>query len=266
MIVDRIVKTNDQPSSIYLQQRLKSDSPEIKACVFDVVLQHVVALMKNRFGNFLVQCCLEHGTQQQIRILGGCIRGHVVSLSCDRFGCHVMQKAIDRIDEDIKISLIFELFASIPETFTHRFACHVWQRIFETRWRSEPPPAIMGYVHAAVAGYWISVANDENGSLVVQCIFENCSEADRAPIVAEIFEHTAEIAKGQWGNWVIQHILEHGSASQRSHILEVITQNMYALSIDQFASKVVEKCIKMASRREAYTLIETILAPQANDN
>ncbi|KAL2916048.1 hypothetical protein HK105_204472 [Polyrhizophydium stewartii] len=264
ILVEKIVKTNDQPSSIYLQQRLKTDPPEIKARIFEAVLQHVIMLMKNRFGNFLVQCCLDCCTPQQIHVLGNCMRGQVISLSCDRFGCHVMQKAIDRVDEEVKLALVSELLKSIPETFTHRFACHVWQRVLETRWTCEPPN-VMLYVQAALAGHWAMVANDENGSLVVQCIFENCSEEESLPIVAEIFEHTADIAKGQWGNWVIQHIIEHGTQQQRAHILEVVSQNIFALSIDQFASKVVEKCIKMASKRDAHALIEKIIAPQVSE-
>ena len=93
--VDKIVKTNDQPCSIYLQQRLKNEqSEEIKALIFDSIMAQVLPLMKNRFGNFLVQCCLECGTLEQFNSLCMKMKGHVVHLSSDRFGCHVMQKVI----------------------------------------------------------------------------------------------------------------------------------------------------------------------------
>ncbi|KAL5039576.1 meiotic PUF protein 1 [Batrachochytrium dendrobatidis] len=264
ILVEKIIKTNDQPSSIYLQQRLKTDTMENKALIFDAVLEYVIPLVKNRFGNFLVQCCLDYCTCQQIWALANCMHGQVITLSCDRFGCHVMQKVIDKVDKDIKILLISELYQSIVETFTHRFACHVWQRVFETSWTGKPPN-IMESVQSVLSGYWNSIANDENGSLVVQCIFDNCTEEETGPIISEIFKNTAELAKGQWGNWVIQHIVAHGSTLQRSHILEVVSQNIYQLSTDQFASKVVEKCIKLASKREAQALIDKILAPQPTE-
>jgi Pumilio-family RNA binding repeat len=91
-LVEKIVKTNDQPSSIFLQQRLRSETDSVKGMIFDAILPQILALIKNRFGNFLVQCCLECGTAQQIQILGQKMKGHVIQLSCDRFGCHVMQK------------------------------------------------------------------------------------------------------------------------------------------------------------------------------
>jgi hypothetical protein len=123
------------------------------------------------------------------------MQGHVLLLSCDRFGCHVMQKAIEKVGEEAKLNVIMELFKSIPETFTHRFACHVWQRIFEIKWE-KLKPNLMEKINTSVKGIWATIANDENGSLVVQCIFENCTDEERKPIIEEVFKCTAAISKG----------------------------------------------------------------------
>jgi hypothetical protein len=96
--VEKIVKTNDQPCSIFLQQRLRAENAEVRALIFDAVMVHVLSLMKNRFGNFLVQCCLECASEEQAQMLCQKMKGHVVQLSCDRFGCHVMQKVIINVD------------------------------------------------------------------------------------------------------------------------------------------------------------------------
>jgi hypothetical protein len=93
-LIDKIVKTNDQPSSIYLQQRIKVESPEVKGFIFEAILAQLLPLIKNRFGNFLVQCCLDYGSEDQFNTLCQKMKGHVVQLSCDRFGCHVMQKVL----------------------------------------------------------------------------------------------------------------------------------------------------------------------------
>ena len=197
-MIDKIVKTNDQPASIYLQQRLKTETDAIKGIICDLMLAQIIPLIKNRFGNFLVQCLLENGSAQQIKMMGQKIRGHFYQLSCDRFGCHVMQKAIEKMDETTKLILIQELYKSIHETITHRFSCHVWQRIFEIKWTVETPD-IMEHVHQAINGNWAEIANDENGSLVVQCIFEHCPLEDKLPIIADVFQCTLDIAKGKLG-------------------------------------------------------------------
>ncbi|KAF9415754.1 hypothetical protein BGZ94_010408, partial [Podila epigama] len=178
MCVDRILQATDQQASIHLQQKLKTSSTDQKAAIIDAILVHAYALMSNRFGNFLIQRCFEFGTPQQIDALAGAMRGNILALACDPFGCHVVQKALDNVDEGCKARIVTEMFRRIPETIVHRYACHVWQKVFEIRW-TEAPPAVMTYVNNAVGGKWASVAVDETGSLVVQNIFENCAEHDK---------------------------------------------------------------------------------------
>jgi hypothetical protein len=90
-LIDKIIKTNDQPCSIFLQQRLRLD-PSSRVYIFQGVQNSLLQLTKNRFGNFLVQCCFEYANQEQLSNLVAKMKGHVVTLGCDRFGCHVMQK------------------------------------------------------------------------------------------------------------------------------------------------------------------------------
>lgn len=61
-LVDKIVKTNDQPASLLLQKKISGSSLEVKDMLFNVALPHGMNLMKNRFGNFLMQKILELGT------------------------------------------------------------------------------------------------------------------------------------------------------------------------------------------------------------
>lgn len=141
--------------------------------------------MVNRFGNFLVQRCFEHGTPEQVIKIAEAIRGNTLNLSMDPFGCHVVQKAFDSVPENYKAIMVHELLRRIPETVIHRYACHVWQKLFELRW-TESPPQIMKYVNEALRGMWHEVALGETGSLVVQNIFENCLEEDKVNFLFRI--------------------------------------------------------------------------------
>jgi len=177
-IVDKIVCNNDQQASIFLQQKLKVRTPEQKYEIVEAIVAQAYPLMVNRFGNFLVQRCFEHGTPEQVIKIAEAIRGNTLNLSMDPFGCHVVQKAFDSVPEDYKAIMVHELLRRIPETVIHRYACHVWQKLFELRW-TESPPQIMRYVNEALRGMWHEVALGETGSLVVQNIFENCLEEDK---------------------------------------------------------------------------------------
>ena len=177
-IVDKIVCSNDQQASIFLQQKLKVSTPEQKFELIEAIIAQAYPLMINRFGNFLIQRCFEHGTHEQVIAIANAIRGNTLNLSMDAFGCHVVQKAFDVVPEDYKAIMVHELLRRIPETVIHRYACHVWQKLFELRWR-DSPPQIMKYVNEALRGMWHEVALGETGSLVVQNIFENCLEDDK---------------------------------------------------------------------------------------
>lgn len=54
----------------------------------------------------------------------------------------------------------------------------------------------MGYVNDTMHGYWVGIAHDENGSLVLQCILENCSQDQKVPLLNEIMGDIYSIAKG----------------------------------------------------------------------
>jgi endo-1,4-beta-mannosidase len=152
---------------------------EQKESIFQSILNQAYELMKNRFGNFLVQKLFELGTKDQIDSLANCMKGRILELTCEPFGCHVVQKVLDHVDEAVKSDLVSELFFKIPDTITHKHACHVWQKVFGIRWSQNNSPPIIKHVHESLKGQWAHVALDETGSLLIQNIFENLSEEDK---------------------------------------------------------------------------------------
>lgn len=243
-IVDKIICSNDQQASIFLQQKLKVGTTEQKFEIVQTIIDQAYPLMINRFGNFLVQRCFEHGTPEQVISIAQAIRGNTLNLSMDAFGCHVIQKAFDSVPEEYKTIMVHELLRNIPDTVIHRYACHVWQKLFELRW-SDSPPQIMKYVNEALRGMWHEVALGETGSLVVQNIFENCVEEDKRPCINGVLGCIDVVAHGQFGNWCIQHICEHGDIQDRTRAIDHVIRFASEYSTDQYASKVVEKCLKI---------------------
>lgn len=262
-VVDKIVCNNDQQASIFLQQKLKLGTQEQKFEIVQSIIAQALSLMTNRFGNFLVQRCFEHGTPEQIEAIAKAICGNTLNLSMDPFGCHVVQKALDCVPEAYKAIMVHELLRRIPDTVIHRYACHVWQKLFELRW-SDSPPQIMKYVNEALRGMWHEVALGETGSLVVQNIFENCLEEDKRPCINEVLSSIDIIAHGQFGNWCIQHICEHGAVPDRTRAIDHILRFATEYSTDQYASKVIEKCLKIGSNEFLDKYLERVCQSRAD--
>jgi hypothetical protein len=260
-LVEKIIHGNDQQASILMQQKIKTVDRIEKVRMCDAIVHNCEALMTNRFGNFLVQRVLEHGTVDQISYVAASISGRVVPLSMDAFGCHVVQKAFDTVSEEFKIRMVQELLCAIPETVKHRYACHVWQKLFELRWTVDPPQ-IMNYVNESLASQWWDVAMGETGSLVVQNIFENCNDEDKRPCIEEVLAKIDVISKGQYGNWCIQHVCEHGAEPDRTRAVNHILAHASEYSMDQFASKVVEKCLKIGGGDFLEPYLSRVCSPQ----
>ncbi|PSK45159.1 hypothetical protein B9Z65_2299 [Elsinoe australis] len=259
MIVDKIICGNDQQASLFLQQKIKTGGTEQKQAIIQIIISQGKHLMLNRFGNFLIQRCMEHGTPANILDIAERICGHTVELSMDAFGCHVVQKAFDYAPEKQKRLMINDLLMCVKDTIIHRYACHVWQKLFELRWEGTRPE-IMKFVNADLQNMWHEVALGETGSLVVQNIFENCTEEEKRPCIDEVLRNISVIATGQFGNWCIQHICEHGSPSDQAHAINHILMFASRYSTDQFASKVVEKCLKVCGNEFLDRYLEKICA------
>lgn len=245
--MNRIVDDNDQQASIFLQQKLKLSNIEMRNLIISSISEKAFDLMINRFGNFLIQRCLEYSSKSQVKLLTQAIIGNVYMLSMDPFGCHVIQKVLDCVDEEMKLLIVGELLENVRETMVHRYACHVWQKLFELRWNGAPPP-FMKRVNSELKGMWDQVAVEETGSLVVQNIFENCTEEDKRLCILEVIEKIDHIIRGQWGNWVIQHMIECAAEPYREQVISIIIEKSHIFSTDQYASKVVEKLLKMGNK------------------
>jgi mRNA-binding protein PUF3 len=84
--------SGDQHGSRFIQQKLETANSDEKARVFVELIPEASALMKDVFGNYVIQKFFEHGDQSQKRELAGKMKGQVLELSMGMYGCRVVQK------------------------------------------------------------------------------------------------------------------------------------------------------------------------------
>jgi len=84
--------SGDQHGSRFIQQKLETANSDEKDRVFKELHKDSLQLMLDVFGNYVIQKFFEHGDQNQKRILANCMKGRVVELSLQMYGCRVVQK------------------------------------------------------------------------------------------------------------------------------------------------------------------------------
>ena len=82
--------------------------------MFAEIEPNAVQLMADVFGNYVIQKIFEHGDQFQKRALANKMKGQVMNLSQQTYGCRVIQKV--RSTLVVPLSLLLTLFYRLSNT------------------------------------------------------------------------------------------------------------------------------------------------------
>ncbi|KAJ4467202.1 armadillo-type protein [Lentinula edodes] len=263
--VSRIIKSSDQQASIFLQQKLKVADIAERSKIVDAICARGFEMMAHRFGNWAVQRCLEAAfTPEERKKIAACMRGRIVELATNCYGCHVLQKALD-CEEDIRLLIVSELLLGDPaQTLVNKHASHVWSKIMELTW-TPPAPPIFTYVNKSLKGKWAALACHETGSLVVQHAFENLEDSAKDGIIDELLNQGlsvfSEVAKNQWGSYCVQHILEHGSDMHRQLTLDHLIAGLLEYSTNEQGYKSITKALKEGGKETLDRVVKRMCEP-----
>ncbi|XP_060089504.1 pumilio homolog 2 isoform X8 [Heteronotia binoei] len=255
-LVGHIVEfSRDQHGSRFIQQKLERATPAERQMVFSEILQAAYQLMTDVFGNYVIQKFFEFGSIDQKLALATRIRGHVLPLALQMYGCRVIQKALESISPDQQVinEMVKELDGHVLKCVKDQNGNHVVQKCIEC-----VQPQSLQFIIDAFKGQVFVLSTHPYGCRVIQRILEHCTAEQTLPILEELHQHTEQLVQDQYGNYVIQHVLEHGRPEDKSKIVSEIRGKVLTLSQHKFASNVVEKCVTHASRAERALLIDEV--------
>ncbi|XP_058524212.1 pumilio homolog 2 isoform X5 [Ochotona princeps] len=255
-LIGHIVEfSQDQHGSRFIQQKLERATPAERQMVFNEILQAAYQLMTDVFGNYVIQKFFEFGSLDQKLALATRIRGHVLPLALQMYGCRVIQKALESISSDQQVisEMVKELDGHVLKCVKDQNGNHVVQKCIEC-----VQPQSLQFIIDAFKGQVFVLSTHPYGCRVIQRILEHCTAEQTLPILEELHQHTEQLVQDQYGNYVIQHVLEHGQPEDKSKIVSEIRGKVLALSQHKFASNVVEKCVTHASRAERALLIDEV--------
>uniref|UniRef100_A0A8C9F7A9 PUM-HD domain-containing protein n=1 Tax=Pavo cristatus TaxID=9049 RepID=A0A8C9F7A9_PAVCR len=239
-LIGHIVEfSQDQHGSRFIQQKLERATPAERQMVFNEILQAAYQLMTDVFGNYVIQKFFEFGSLDQKLALATRIRGHVLPLALQMYGCRVIQKALESISPDQQVinEMVKELDGHVLKCVKDQNGNHVVQKCIEC-----VQPQSLQFIIDAFKGQVV---------LTVHFLFCRVALICNLKLKSSYFQD-------QYGNYVIQHVLEHGRPEDKSKIVSEIRGKVLALSQHKFASNVVEKCVTHASRAERALLIDEV--------
>lgn len=247
--------SRDQDGS-RLVQRLLCNERNI-AIVFAEIEPALTELMSDVFGNYVVQKLLEVSQGEMQNKILSLMKGRVLTLSLQTYGCRVVQKAFDCVPHEWKIDLALELDGSIPQCVFDQNANHVIQKCVENI------PSHVQFIVDAFLGRVVELSCHAYGCRVLQRIFEKCCAPEVATdvnqVLREVLKNIDTLVMDQYGNYVVQHGLINCDSTLKPDFIALLSPKVFELSCSKFASNVSEKLFQFADDTQRDHLLDTVM-------
>lgn len=228
-----------------------------------------VQLMRDLYGNYVIQKFLEIGTQGQKKALATTMKPIFFELSMNIYGCRVVQKVcsyirlfapipssprlhigqiadasqiLDVAGLEQRLELIQVLKPHMLQLMRDSNGNHVVQKIIDVMQRE-----FLDFIMETMRGQIAALSEHRFACRVVQKMLDKGTDKDRKDIFDEFIPQAGRLAPNEFGNYVAQVILEKGADEDKSALITLLTPMAVGLSKQQAASNVVEKCISFGT-------------------
>ncbi|KAL2139635.1 hypothetical protein VTI28DRAFT_4911 [Corynascus sepedonium] len=251
--------SGDQQASRFIQQKLETANSDERDQVFAEIEKNAIQLMKDVFGNYVMQKLFEYGDQVQKKVLASAMKGKVVDLSMQPYACRVVQKALEHVLVEQQTELVKELESDLIKVAKDQHGNHVIQQAIVL-----VPREHIDFMMAGFKGRVYELASHQFGCRVIQRVLEHGTEADKAAMMVELHNSAQSLVTDMYGNYVIQHVLEKGRPEDRAKMIGVVTPQLLTLSRHKNASNVVEKCILLGTLEQQRAIRDKLLGDEPN--
>ncbi|KAK4339005.1 hypothetical protein RND71_040467 [Anisodus tanguticus] len=289
----------DQNGCRFLQMKFAEGTSEDVEKIFPEIIVHIVELMIDPFGNYLVQKLLEVCNEdQRMQILRAITRiaGDLVRISCDMHGTRAVQKVIETLKTPEQFSMIV---SSLKPGFVNLIkdmnGNHVAQRclqyltpeyrerldtnlqlcmILVLSWIALKRSSGLMFSNVSVATWesareflfeaaitnCVELATDRHGCCVLQKCLSQSDGGQRHRLIYEITSNALVLSQDPFGNYVVQYIFDIRLPWATSNIFDQLRGKFSDLSMQKYSSNVVEKCLKHADEERSSYIIEELLS------
>lgn len=248
----------DQHGCRFLQKKFTEGTQEDVEKIFLEIIVHIVELMTDPFGNYLVQKLLEVCDEdQRMQILCAITRrcGDLVRISCDMHGTRAVQKVIETLKTREQCSMVVSsLKPGIVTVIKNMNGNHVAQRCLQYLM-----PEYCEFLFEAAIGNCVELATDRHGCCVLQKCLSHADGDQRHRLISKITSNALILSQDPFGNYVVQFIFEIHAPWATVDILDQLEGSYGDLSMQKYSSNVVEKCLKYAGEERRSCIIKELV-------
>ncbi|KAG6533489.1 uncharacterized protein LOC121978670 [Zingiber officinale] len=230
--------------------------------IFLALIDHVIDLMTDQFGNYFLQKLIEVCKEDQITHMIFKISqsdGELLRISCNQHGTRVVQKIVETMKNEEQYSMIVSaLKPDFVSLIKNGNGSHVAQRCLEYL-----SPRFREFLFEPAVANCIELARDRQGCCVLQKCMTELDGEQKLRLISKLVAQARVLSEDPYGNYVVQFILGRGIPWATTKILDQLKGHFHRLSIQKYSSNVIERCLKYAgAERLADIIYELINDPR----
>ncbi|CAH8306842.1 unnamed protein product [Eruca vesicaria subsp. sativa] len=251
----------DQHGCRSLQRILEDGNFLDTKIIFNEVIPHVVELMINPFGNYLMQKLLDVCNEEQrtmIILIATSEPGLLVRISLNTHGTRVVQKLVESIKTKKQIVLVMSAlrpgFLNLTKDLNGN---HVIQRCLQCLATQDNE-----FIFEDATRCCIDIATHKHGCCILQKCVAYSTGQQREKLITEISRNSLFLAQDPYGNYAVQFIIEMRDFQATAMVLARLKGHYVELSTQKFSSHLVERCLTQCPESHPQIVFELISVPR----
>jgi len=167
------------------------------------------------------------------------MRGSVLRLSLEPFGCRIVQLAVQVCDQVNRADFVSEFHGHVREMLESPHGNYVIQRVVENM-----PTVLVRFVAIELIGGGASAARHRYGCRIICRVLEHTAvDGPTINLVDELLLEVRELSRHVFGHHVIKSVLEHGLSRQRVDVARSLCGGLMRHARNRHACYVLEAAL-----------------------
>jgi hypothetical protein len=245
--------TKYQAGCRFLQKKLEEQpDPQHVTLVFTEVFEHLIELMTDPYGQYLVPKLMKYCDKAQRQAIVTKIAPKIVTFACHTYGIHGVQKILEFLtDEQV------DTFIEAIKPSTIHLAKDSKGNYLIQSFLKQFPSERNQFIYDAMTDNCVEVATHKVGCTLINRCIDYANEQQMLQLVTKIGANSLSLVQDQFGNYVVQHLLST-KVQFAPKIIEGLLGHIPELSVQKFSSNVIEKCLQVASPEHYSAVIQEI--------
>lgn len=245
--------TKYQAGCRFLQKKLEEQpDPQHVTLVFTEVFEHLIELMTDPYGQYLVPKLMKYCDKQQRQAIVTKIAPKIVTFACHTYGIHGVQKILEFLTDE-QVDTFIE---AIKPNAIHLAKDSKGNYLIQSFLKQFPSERNQ-FIYDAITDNCVEVATHKVGCTLINRCIDYANEKQMLQMVTKIGSNCLSLVQDQFGNYVVQHLLST-KVQFAPKIIEGLLGHIPELSVQKFSSNVIEKCLQVASQEHYSAVIQEI--------